>query len=47
MNCAFIDTWGAGRLLLLGHTNSATTTTGGLRVLATHTQSEREGQQSH
>lgn len=29
-------------LLLLGHTNGATTTTGGLSVLATHTQTERE-----
>lgn len=42
----FIDTWGTGReLLLLGHTNGATTTTGGLGVLATHTQTEKRARE--
>lgn len=33
----------AGTLLLLGHTHGATTTAGGLCVLAAHTQTEKEG----
>lgn len=35
---------GEGGLLLLGHTNSATTTTGGLCVLTAHTQTEKTKQ---